>query len=154
MDRNSAPLDNINKGTVHGTVSKGMLVEGKLVGGHLSDRPQRETLQWYLGRQCSNSNYLLFVLFSVNMLFRSNEIRFCLVVCQVFFSSFYGNYSVLGDLGSIPCRVIPNPHIAAVCMFSLVVLLLLSYMWGSIGVHHLWFKLIPLQNLRINLFST
>ena len=32
---------------------------------------------------------------------------------------------------------IPYPHIAAVCMFELVVLLLFSHMWGSIGVHHL-----------------
>ena len=32
---------------------------------------------------------------------------------------------------------IPYPHTAAVCMFELVVLLLLSHMWGSIGVHHL-----------------
>ena len=30
------------------------------------------------------------------------------------------------------------PHIAAVCMFELVILLLPSHMWGSIGVHHLW----------------
>ena len=30
------------------------------------------------------------------------------------------------------------PHIAAVWMFELVVLLLLGHMWGSIGVHHLW----------------
>ena len=30
---------------------------------------------------------------------------------------------------------IPYPHIAAVCMFELVVLLLLGHMWGSIGVH-------------------
>ena len=28
------------------------------------------------------------------------------------------------------------PHIAAVCMLELVVLLLLCHMWGSIGVHH------------------
>ena len=33
---------------------------------------------------------------------------------------------------------IPYPHIAAVCMFVLVVLLLPGHMWGSIGVHHLW----------------
>ena len=33
---------------------------------------------------------------------------------------------------------IPYPHIAAVCMFDLVVLLLPCHMWGSIGVHHLW----------------
>ena len=33
---------------------------------------------------------------------------------------------------------IPYPHIAAICMFELVVLLLLGHMWGSIGVHHLW----------------
>ena len=32
----------------------------------------------------------------------------------------------------------PYPHIAAACMFELVVLLLLGHMWGSIGVHHLW----------------
>ena len=31
---------------------------------------------------------------------------------------------------------IPYPHIAAVCMFELVVLLLLGHMRGSIGVHH------------------
>ena len=30
------------------------------------------------------------------------------------------------------------PHIAAECMFELVVLLLPGHMWGSIGVHHLW----------------
>ena len=28
-------------------------------------------------------------------------------------------------------------HIAAVCSFELIVLLLLGHMWGSIGVHHL-----------------
>ena len=33
---------------------------------------------------------------------------------------------------------VPYPHIAAVCMFELVVLLLLGHMWGSIGVHQLW----------------
>ena len=33
---------------------------------------------------------------------------------------------------------IPYPHITAVCMFELVVLLLLVHMWGSIGVHPLW----------------
>ena len=33
---------------------------------------------------------------------------------------------------------IPYPHIAAGCMFELVVLLLPGHMWGSIGVHHLW----------------
>ena len=33
---------------------------------------------------------------------------------------------------------IPYPHIAAVCMYELVVLLLPGQMWGSIGVHHLW----------------
>ena len=37
-----------------------------------------------------------------------------------------------GLLGYIPC-----PHIAAVCKFGLVILLLLGHMWGSIGVHHL-----------------
>ena len=36
---------------------------------------------------------------------------------------------------------IPYLHIAAVCMFALVVLLLLSHKWGSIGVHHLWAQL-------------
>ena len=33
---------------------------------------------------------------------------------------------------------IPNPQIAAVCMFELGILLLLGYMWGSIGVLYLW----------------
>ncbi len=32
---------------------------------------------------------------------------------------------------------IPYPHIAAVCMFELAILLLLVHMRGSIGVHHL-----------------
>ena len=36
---------------------------------------------------------------------------------------------------------IPYPHIAAVYMFKLVILLLLGHMWGSIGVHHLWPRL-------------
>ena len=31
-----------------------------------------------------------------------------------------------------------SPHVAAECMFELVVLLLPGHMWGSIGVHHLW----------------
>ena len=34
----------------------------------------------------------------------------------------------------------PYPHIAAVCMFELVVLLLLGHMRGSIRVHHLWVR--------------
>ena len=33
---------------------------------------------------------------------------------------------------------IPYPHIAAVCMFELIILLLLGDMRGSIGVHHWW----------------
>ena len=33
---------------------------------------------------------------------------------------------------------IPYPHIAAVCMFELVVLLWLGHIRGSIEVHHLW----------------
>ena len=36
---------------------------------------------------------------------------------------------------------IPYPHVAAVCMFVLVVLLLPGHMRGSIGVHHLWARL-------------
>ena len=40
--------------------------------------------------------------------------------------------SPAGLLGYILC-----PHIAAVCKFGLVVLLLLGHMWGSIGVCHL-----------------
>ena len=35
----------------------------------------------------------------------------------------------------------PYLHIAAVCMFELVVLLFLGHKWGSIGVHHLWARL-------------
>ena len=35
---------------------------------------------------------------------------------------------------------IPYPHIAAECMFELVVLLLPGHMWESIGVNHLWFR--------------
>ena len=35
-------------------------------------------------------------------------------------------------------EVHPVSHIAAVCMFTLVVLLLLGHMWGSKRVHHLW----------------
>ena len=36
---------------------------------------------------------------------------------------------------------IPYPHIAAECMFELVVLLLPGHKWGSIGVHPLWARL-------------
>ena len=32
---------------------------------------------------------------------------------------------------------IPYPHVAAVCMFELVILLLLGHMWGSIEVYNL-----------------
>ena len=35
---------------------------------------------------------------------------------------------------------IPYPHITAVCIFRLVVLLLLGHMWGSIGVRCLWIR--------------
>ena len=35
-------------------------------------------------------------------------------------------------------NIVPYPHLAAECMFELVVLLLPGHMWGSIGVHHLW----------------
>ena len=35
---------------------------------------------------------------------------------------------------------IPYLHIATVCMFELVILLLLSHMRGSIGVHHWWVR--------------
>ena len=36
---------------------------------------------------------------------------------------------------------IPYPHVASICMFLRVVLLLFGHMWGSIGVHHLWARL-------------
>ena len=45
----------------------------------------------------------------------------------------YHSSPLAGLQGYILC-----PHIAAVCKFELVVLLLPSHMWGSIGVHHLW----------------
>ena len=48
-------------------------------------------------------------------------------------SSHYRSSPLAGLQGHIP-----YPHIAAVCMFEPVVLLLPSHMWGSIGVYHLW----------------
>ena len=45
----------------------------------------------------------------------------------------YHSSPLAGLQGYILC-----PHIAAVCKFELVVLLLLGHMWRSIGVHHLW----------------
>ena len=45
----------------------------------------------------------------------------------------YYSSPLAGLQGYILCH-----HIAAVCKFQLVVLLLLGHMWGSIGVHHLW----------------
>ena len=45
----------------------------------------------------------------------------------------YHSSLLAGLQGYIPC-----PHIAAVCMLGLVVLLLLGHMRGSIGVHHWW----------------
>ena len=47
-------------------------------------------------------------------------------------TSTYHSLPPAGLLGYIPC-----PHIAAVCKFGLVVLLLLGHMWGSIEVRHL-----------------
>ena len=44
---------------------------------------------------------------------------------------------------------IPYPHIAAGCMFKLVVLLLPGHMWGSIGVHHLWAR--PCFSSNVNI---
>ena len=43
-------------------------------------------------------------------------------------------------------RLHPYPHIAAVCMFELVILLLLDHMWGSIGVNHLCGNNQPVMN--------
>ena len=40
-------------------------------------------------------------------------------------------------LAGLQCYI-PYPHIAAGCMFELVILLLPGHMLGSIGVHHLW----------------
>ena len=48
-------------------------------------------------------------------------------------TSLYRSSPLAGLQGNIP-----YPHIAAVCMFALVVLLLLGHMWVSMGVHHLW----------------
>ena len=45
----------------------------------------------------------------------------------------YYSSPLAGLQGYILC-----PHIAAVCKFELVVLLLLGHMWGPIGVYHLW----------------
>ena len=48
----------------------------------------------------------------------------------------------------------PYPHIAAVCMFELIILLLNGHMWGSIGVHHLWARLcFSISVLRVILES-
>ena len=49
-----------------------------------------------------------------------------------FATSPYCSSPLAGLQGYISC-----PHIAAVSMFELVVLLLLGYTWGFIGVHHL-----------------
>ena len=43
-------------------------------------------------------------------------------------------------LAGLQCYI-PYPHIAAVSMFELVVLLLLGHMRWSTGVHHLWPRL-------------
>ena len=48
-----------------------------------------------------------------------------------------------GLLGYIPC-----PHVAAVCKFGLVVLLLLGHMWGSIEVRHLRARLCFSSSVR------
>ena len=42
-------------------------------------------------------------------------------------------------------RANPYPHIAAECMFVLVVLLLPGHMWASIRVHRLWARPLLLQ---------
>ena len=48
------------------------------------------------------------------------------------------HFSLLFIASGRSSRLHQYPHIAAVCMFELVILLLLSHMWGFIGVHHLW----------------
>ena len=50
----------------------------------------------------------------------------------------YRSWPLVGLQGHIP-----SPHIAAGCMFDLVVLFLSGHMWGSIGVHHLWARHLP-----------
>ena len=55
----------------------------------------------------------------------------------------YRSLSPAGLLGYILC-----PHIAAVCKFGLVVLLLLGHMWGSIVVRHLRARLCFSSSVR------
>ena len=77
----------------------------------------------------------------------------CLIELLVIHSNHHHHHVVLvawiswPSLATFPYRssplaglqgYIPYPHIAAECMFVLVVLLLLGHMWGSIRVHHLW----------------
>ena len=58
------------------------------------------------------------------------QARVSLTLCHHFSLSFTPPAGLQG--------YIPYPHIVAVSMFKMVVLLLLGHMWGSIGVHHLW----------------
>ena len=52
--------------------------------------------------------------------------------------SFLATSPYRSSLPAGPQGYTPNLHIAAVCRFELVALLLPGYVKGSIGVHHLW----------------
>ena len=67
---------------------------------------------------------------------------------QIYLSIYRPSLATSPNRSSLPAGLqgyIPYPHIAAVCMFEMVVLLLLVYMWGSIGVHHFWARTLLLQ---------
>ena len=85
---------------------------------------------------------ILIIVFSINRLFGHSEAIIIIMSCHRHGYPWLSLSLATSSYRSSPQAglqgYIPYPHIAAGCMFELVVLLLPGHMWESIGVHHLW----------------
>ena len=86
-------------------------------------------LVWHINHwRLFNAKSIFIQIIIIIMSFRQHVYPWPSLATSPYYSS-----PLAGLQGYILC-----PHIAAVCKFELVFLLLLGYMWGSIGVYHLW----------------
>ena len=84
-------------------------------------------------------------IFHMKLIFLKNK-NSKILVCLIIIMSCHQHGYPWPSLATSPYHSSPSAglqnyilclHIAAVCKFELVILLLLGHMWGSIGVHHL-----------------
>ena len=79
---------------------------------------------------------------SESVTFRWRYVYSCKKILGIFCNHHHHHHAATSSYRSSPLAglqgYIPYPHIAAVCMFELIILLFPGHMWGSIGVHHLW----------------